>query len=518
MKITLISTSTYPGDQGLRTISACLKRAGHEVCMIFLPLPEDYSIKYPEEVLKLVAEKSKDSNLVGINAMASTNERARQLIGLFKSINIPVIWGGPHPTFFPENCFKICDIVAVGEAEGAFLELAEKLEKKEDITGVKNLYIREKDGTEHRNPVRPALEDLDELAHPDFDLKDHLILENGALIPFEERHIGGMLFFQTQRGCPQACSYCTNNILRQLYKNDKILRSYSVDYVIEEFVRMRQKFPSIGVIDVRDETFLVRDMAWLKEFSEKYKEKVGIRFKCLAEPASMAIEELSEEKIQVLVDAGLTDIIVGIQSGSDKLNKELYNRFISAKQVLRCAKILNKFKDKLAVMYDIIATNPYESADDILETIQLIRQLPPPHYVSVNNLVFFEGTPLYDKAVKDGLIQADGIDSASRLNYWDRWNHIKMKKKNEYLNLILNMMRGKCHNGKWYGVMPDSLLKQLIRPGFVGFNQNVTVFTYFIGYNVMALDYLRENIVKPVYRSMPVSLKLWYDKIRYRAE
>lgn len=518
MKITLISTSTYPGDQGLRTISACLKRGNHEVKMIFLPLPEDYSIKYPEEVLKQVTEKSKDSKLIGINAMASTNERAQQLINLFKSLNIPVIWGGPHPTFFPENCFQICDIVAVGEAEGAFLELADKLEKKEDITKIGNLYIRTKDGMEYRNPVRAALENLDELAHPDFDLKDHLILENGTLIPFEERHIGGMLFFQTQRGCPQACSYCTNNILRKLYKKDKVLRSYSVDYVIEEFVRMRQKFPSIGVIDVRDETFLVRDLAWLKEFSEKYKEKVGIRFKCLAEPASMAFEELSEEKIQILVDAGLTDIIVGIQSGSDKLNKELYNRFITAKQVLRCAKILNKFKDKLAVMYDIIATNPYEAPEDILETIQLIRQLPPPYYVSVNNLVFFEGTPLYDKAVKDGLIQADGVDSASQLNYWDRWNHIRMKKKNEYLNLVLNMMRGKCHNGKRYGVMPDLLLRQLIRPGFVNFNQKVKTFTYFVGYNVMAADYFRENVAKPIYRSMPVNVKLWYDKVRYRAE
>lgn len=517
MKITLISTSTFPADQGLRTISACLKKEGHKVKIIFLPLPEDYSITYPEEVLKQVEEKSKDSSLIGINAIASTNERAEQLITLFKKLNIPVIWGGPHPTFFPEKCFEICDIIAVGEAEEAFAELASKLENKKDITDIKNLYVRTKDGKEFRNHVRLAAEDLDVYPHPDYDLEDHLILENGKLIRFEERHLGGMIFFQTQRGCPQACTYCTNNVLRTLYKGNKILRSHSVDYVIKELVRLKDKFPSIGVFDIRDETFLVRDIKWLSEFAERYKNEVGIRFKCLAEPASMASEGLSEEKIRVLVDAGLTDIIVGIQSGSDKLNTNLYKRYITGKQVLKCAQVLNKFKDKLAIMYDIIATNPYEEPEDVLETINLIRQLPAPYYVSVNNLVFFEGTPLYDMAIKDGFIK-NGIDSASKLNYWDRWNHIKMKKSNEYLNLILNLMRGKGHSGKKYGVMPEFLLKQLLKPNMVKFNQKHKSFTYFVGYNVMAADYFRENVAKPVYRKMPINVKLWYDKVRYRAE
>lgn len=515
MKITLISTSTFPADQGLRTISACLKREGHKVKIIFLPLPEDYSITYPEDVLKQVEKESKDSGLIGINAMASTNERAQQLINLFKKLNIPVIWGGPHPTFFPSKCFEICDIIAVGEAEDAFTELAHKLENKEDITTIKNLYVRTKDGKESKNHVRPAVENLDVFAHPDYDIEGHLILENGKLIPFEERHLGGMIFFQTERGCPQACSYCTNNVLRKLYKGDKILRSHSIDYTIEELVRLKNKFKSIGVFDIRDETFLVRDFKWLSEFAEKYKKEVGIRFKCLAEPASMASEGLSENKLQVLADAGLTDIIIGIQSGSDKLNKNLYNRFITANQVLKCAKMVNKFKDKIAVMYDIIATNPYEDPEDVIETIKLIQQLPPPYYLSVNNLVFFEGTPLYDKAVNEGLIK-NGVDSASKLNYWDRWNHIKLKKKNEYLNLVLNLMRGKC-NGKRYGVMPSFVLSQLMRPGMIGLNQKTKTFTYFVGYNVMAADYFRENVAKPLYRSMPLGIKVWYDKVRYRA-
>ena len=38
MKITLISTSTFPSDQGIRTISAVLKKAGHQVRIVFMSI------------------------------------------------------------------------------------------------------------------------------------------------------------------------------------------------------------------------------------------------------------------------------------------------------------------------------------------------------------------------------------------------------------------------------------------------------------------------------------------------
>ena len=229
----------------------------------------------------------------------------------------------------------------------------------------------------------------------------------------------------------------------------------------------------------------------------------------------MSAENVSSEKIDLLVDAGLTDIIIGIQSGSDRLNKEVYNRFISADQVLRCAKVLNKHKAKLAVMYDIISSNPYETKEDILETIKLIRKLPPPFYLSVNNLIFFEGTPLYKKAREDGLIKTYN-DTASMLNYWDRWQHIKLKKKNAYLNLVLNLMRGPCTKTR-YGLLPTVVVDRLTSRGMVDFNLKFKSPTKMVGEVVSVMDTMRENVAKPVYRSMPVGFKNWYDKVRYRA-
>src|SRR3989338_6966198 len=140
MRVTLLSTSTFPSDQGLRTLSACLEREGHEVLMIFLPLVEDYTRKYSENELKQVEEKAKNSELVGIGSMESTTGRAKQLIDLFQKKGIPVVWGGPHATFFPEKCFELCNILAVGEAEEALVELANKMGKRKDITKIQNLW------------------------------------------------------------------------------------------------------------------------------------------------------------------------------------------------------------------------------------------------------------------------------------------------------------------------------------------------------------------------------------------
>jgi len=514
MKVCLISTSTFPSDQGLRTLSACLERAGHDVLMLFLPLVEDYMRKYKPKELQEIWNKAKDSQLVGIGSMESTTGRAKQLIDLFQNKNIPIVWGGPHPTFFPDKCFKMCNLIAVGEAEEALVELADTMDKNLPIINLKNFYVRE-NGKEYKNPVRSPPNDLDVLAMPDFEIEDQWILERGRMVPFEEKHLGGMLFFQTERGCPQACSYCTNNILRALYEDKAdLLRTHSVDYVITFFKKIKNKFPSIKVIDIRDETITVRKTEWLREFSKRYKEEVGLRLKCLAEPATMSFGEVSDEKIRLLVEAGLTDIIIGIQSGSDRLNKEVYNRFITAKHVLECAKIINKYKDKLTVMYDIISSNPYETNDDIIETIRLLQKIPKPYFLSVNNLIFFEGTPLYKKAMEDGLIKTYN-DTAGNLNYWDRWKHIKLKKKNPYLNLVLNMMRGSCTERR-YGLLPAGFVNYLTRPDVVKRNVINERPTYTAGGFVEVMDNTREKIIKPVYRAMPLKIKSFYDRVRYK--
>ena len=508
MRISLISTSTYPSDQGLRTISSSLKNNNHKVKLIFLPENENYNKKYSTKVLKQLSKLVVDSNLIGISSYASTSIRARQIINYLKNLNIPIIYGGIHATISPNLCIQDADLVLIGEGEESIVELANNLEKNKDITKIKNLWIK-KFGKLYKNELHPLIQNLDSLPFPDYELENHYILEKNKIIKFKERHLNGQIFFLTGRGCPHACTYCSNAFLDNLYQGkNKFIRFHSNDYIINCLFYLKTKFKSLKFFDFRDDVFFMRTKEQLRDFCIKYKQKINMRFKALIDPHTA-----DEEKISMLVNAGCTDIIVGIQ-GSEKTNKEIYKRYQTDEQVLKSAYILNKYKNKLTVMYDIITCNPYERPEDIINQIRLLQRIPKPYFLSVNNLVFFTGSELYNKAKYDNVIKKEK-DSAYDLNYWDRFKHIKLKRKNEYLVLILNLMRGVVTKSR-FGILPNFLINFLLRKGLVRFNLRHKSLTYLIGSLVGIYDSFRENIMKPIYHSLPTNFKTYYDKVRYK--
>jgi radical SAM superfamily enzyme YgiQ (UPF0313 family) len=510
MKITLISTSTYPSDQGIRTISSVLKKQGHKVKIAFMTLSEDYSRNYNSSELNKLLKICKGSKLIGINSFASTSKRAEKIIKfLKKKITCPIVYGGVHATISPEDCIKHSDIVCVGEGEGAILDIVNAIENNKEIKNIKNLWVK-KQGRVTKNPVRDLIDDVDSIPFPDYDIQDHFLLENGKLRKFLEYDLGGLIFFLTGRGCPYGCDYCSNSLFNELYKGKrkKILRWNSPEYIIKGILFFKKRFPSLGYFDIRDDTFSLRPLEDIKKFCKLYKEKVNMRFKCLGDPKT-----ITDEKVKLLVNAGCTDIIIGIQ-GSERVNREIYHRNQKDEYILQTAKILNKYKKKLAVMYDVITCNPYEKPQDVLNLIRLLQKIPKPFYLSVNNLVFFTGTKLYEQAKKDKIIKSEK-DSAIQLNYWDRSSHILLKRKNMYLVLILNLMRGVATENR-FGLMPNFLLNFFLKPKRVRKNLKNELPTLFALKFVKLIDLFRERIAKPFYRSLPLNFKIWYDRARYR--
>jgi len=476
-----------------------------------MTLSEDYSKNYSLSELIQLLNLCKGSGLIGINSFASTSQRATQIISfLKKNLDIPIVYGGVHATISPEDCIKVADIVCVGEGEGVILEIVNSIQKNKPFDKIKNLWIKKGEKI-IKNPVRELVDNLDSIPLPDYHLKNHYILDKEKIRKFREKDLAGQIFFLTGRGCPYGCDYCSNSFYNKLYegKRKKILRWHSPEYIIKGILEFKKRLPkSLKFFDIRDDTFSLRSLEDIKKFCSLYKKEVNMRFKCLADPHTV-----SDEKIKLLVDAGCTDIIVGIQ-GSQKTNLEIYHRNQKDEDVIRCAKILNKYKGKLAVMYDVITCNPYEEAGHILDLIHLLQKLPKPYYLSVNNLVFFPGSQLYRRAVADGEIEREK-NSSYKLNYWDRAKHIKLKKKNAYLVLILNLMRGSVTKTR-FGLMPSSLIEWLLNQKRVKKNLKNPSKTYLILNLVSIMDFVREKIAKPFYRSLSIKFKVWYDKIRYR--
>ena len=461
-KITLISPYEDITAFGIRSISAFIKRAGFETQLIFLS-DKEYDLKkrpsanayhYPDYVLSQVIDICRDSDLIGISLFTYHFDRSDHLTQNLKNkLDIPIIWGGIHPTIRPEESLACCDIVCVGEGEKPLAEILEKMENNEDYFDTKNLWFKHNGGI-IKNSLRPLIQDLDSLPFPDYSFDNSYVWDkdSNSIVRFDKKMFQKFFFkdpqsqkvsymTMTTRGCPHQCSYCVS--FRGMYKGQKYLRWHSPRYIVKEIKAIKDKFDFMEGVLLSDDSFFVRDADEIREFSKLYKEKIGLPLRCLGSPAG-----ITEEKLSYLVDAGLFEIHMGIQTAS-KRTRKLYNRRIPNETVLRVTQNINKFKGFLTPVYDFILDNPYETEKNIAETLKFMLKIPRPFHLQLYSLIFFPGTKLYEKAKIDGLI----IDEKRDI-YRKQFQYIRIR----YLNLCFFLFK--------YGV-PNFLIRPLLNKNMI---------------------------------------------------
>ena len=131
-----------------------------------------YEVKaFVEDVAEPDWSFIESSDLVCISTITSTAIRAYRMAKRLKALDIPVIIGGTHPTFLPDEALEYADFVIRGEGEHALVELLEYLEKGTPaLMGIRGLSYRDRDGRNVHNPSREFIEDLDSFPEPDFSL------------------------------------------------------------------------------------------------------------------------------------------------------------------------------------------------------------------------------------------------------------------------------------------------------------------------------------------------------------
>src|SRR3989344_8679510 len=91
-------------------------------------------------------------------------QHSAELSKKIKSINnIPIVWGGIHPTLLPRQCIEenYIDCLIRGEGELAILEFTEAIFKNKDFSEIKGLAYK-KDGNFFINQERQFIQNLDE--------------------------------------------------------------------------------------------------------------------------------------------------------------------------------------------------------------------------------------------------------------------------------------------------------------------------------------------------------------------
>ncbi len=423
-RITLISP--YPDFRayGIRSLSTFLRRRGIAVSTIYLM--HSYSTPYPGAVLDQLMPLLEGSDLVGISVMSNYFMNCAQLTGeIKKRFSFPVVWGGVHATVAPEECLDHCDIAVRGEGEETLRELISAVKSGGKISGIRGTVIR-RDGKIVSNELRPLLAEEDlPVVDNDFS-SDYVLRPEGKIASIDsktlKRFVTRDYMTLTSFGCPFSCSYCINNKLNKIY--GRRVRFRKIDDVIGELAAARQRMPFIRHVTFDDDAFIQRNIEELKEFAAKYRERIKLPFFVSGVNPLL----VREEKIRILVEAGMNRIKMGIQSGSETA-KLIYHRRVSNERIIASARIINKFRKRLTLTgYDLILDNPFESKRDVIQTINLLSRLPAPYTLNLTSLTFYPGTDIYEKGRQAGYV---------RDNVRDVYQKLYHGPANNYLNFII---------------------------------------------------------------------------------
>lgn len=377
---------------GIMYLSAVLKKAGHQAELI-----KTQGLSFAE-IVKKVKDYSPD--VFGYSIMTGEHNYYLKLNSrLKKRFKAFSVFGGSHPTFFPEMVRKEgVDAICIGEGEEAMVELAAKMEAGKPVDKIRNLWVK-KGRRIIKNPLRPLIEDLDSLPYPD-----------RSIIYEADSEIGEYKTktFYSGRGCPYPCTYCFNHKYNEIYKNKgKVVRFRSVDNFVNEFLEVRRKYPLEFAV-IADDTFLLKPREWLEEFATKMR-KTKIHFWC-----TIRANLVDEWVIKLLKKSGCDCVWFGIECGNEKIRNDLLKRAMTDEQILKTCQLLKKYKIK-TVAQNLIALPVKHPLKVDLETLDLNIKCKP-DFAWSSILYPYPGTVLGNYAAKNGYFQSKSWDKVAVSN------------------------------------------------------------------------------------------------------
>ncbi len=314
------------------------------------------------------------ADLVGISTTTATCREAYQIAGLLRAANIPVVIGGIHATFLPDEALRFADYVVQGEAENTFLPLVRAVERGEEPTGIPGVSYW-KDGSIVHNGNLPEKVDMDTLPIPDITMLARS--DKMRSIPV-----------MTSRGCPFNCTFCcVTQMFGRRYRfrcNESVLKELAqypdkhIFFCDDNFVANKEHSKELMREMIRREDIKVR--SW------------GAQVR--AEAA------FDEELMNLMSKSGCTIVYIGFESVNPETLKG-YNKQQTVEEIREAINLFHKRGIRIHGMFvlggeadtaETIRETAEFAVDARIDTVQFMILTPMP------------GTPFFEQLEQEGRI------------------------------------------------------------------------------------------------------------------
>jgi radical SAM superfamily enzyme YgiQ (UPF0313 family) len=184
-KILIIQPSHYVSKND-RTVFKSRMRALVPLTLPYLAAltPKDWEVTLIDEQLQDIDFDAKP-DLVAITSWTVHSIRGYDVARKFRDQGVPVIMGGPHVWFHPEEASKHCDAIGIGEGEPIWSKMLEDAAAGQ----LQKVY------------QAPQMKSIADLPLPRWDMLD--LRKYGPFKTFS---------LMSSRGCPMQCEFCSERL------------------------------------------------------------------------------------------------------------------------------------------------------------------------------------------------------------------------------------------------------------------------------------------------------------------
>lgn len=352
--------------------------------------------------------------LYGVSVMTGPQiALALESTRLFKerSPQTPVVWGGWHPTIFPEQVVRQegVDFAVAGRGEDALHDLAMCLSGNLSYRGIEGLVFKA-DGKMHNNGIARG-KDINKYPPLDYGL---LQMEDYI---FEDEIAPRTINYVSSRGCPKNCPSCAQSLV-----SDGVWRAYSPERMTDDAVRLSREFGVNGLL-FDDANFFVDGLRATAFAAGLVNRQAGVKW---GMPTGRLEDTLGfDDKFwDIMRISGLKSVFVGLEPRCGAVGRsktDIYGELKDSAAALTAMLTKHEIILKLSVLVGFPPSGTYawsfeEETAGAAELIAECRAGNGLIDAGLSLYLPFPHAPLYDLALKSGLVPP------TTLTEWAAWD------------------------------------------------------------------------------------------------